>query len=81
MALSELQNWIMRELAAKGGTIESMPERPGVTVEDMAQAIDVLRQRRYLEVIGPPNQNSDLGKDVNELRLLPYGVGYLRTLR
>jgi len=81
MALSELQDWIMRELAKKGGTIGSMPVRAGVTVEDMEQAIDGLRRHQYLEVIGPPNQNSDLGKDVDELRLLPYGVAHLRTMR
>lgn len=38
--LSELQDWIMRESATKGGAIESMPVRAGVTVEDMEQAID-----------------------------------------
>lgn len=81
MALSELQDWIMRELAMKGGTIESMPVRVSVAVEDMEQAIDGLRRRRYLEVIGPPNQNSDLGKDVDALRVLPYGVAHLRTMR
>ncbi len=81
MALSELQVWIMRELAVKGRALQGMPMRPGATTEDMEQAIDGLRQRQYVEVIGPPNQNSGLGKDVDELRLLPYGDGYLRTLR
>jgi hypothetical protein len=81
MALTDLQNWIMRELAARGGTLDGMPVRDGTTVEQMEEAIHGLRRLQYLEVVGPPNQNSDLGKDIDELRLQPYGVGYLRTIR
>lgn len=81
MALGELQVWIMRELKAKNGLIEGLPSRPGVDAETMEQAIDGLIRLRYVTVIGPPNANSDLGQDVDELRLLPYGAAYLRTLR
>ncbi|RSU68155.1 hypothetical protein BRX37_25015 [Sphingomonas sp. S-NIH.Pt3_0716] len=81
MALSELQEWIMRELRERRGLIEGLPNRPGSTSADMEQAIDGLVRRRYVSVSGPPNQNSDLGKDVDELHLEPYGSGYLRTLR
>jgi hypothetical protein len=81
MALSDLQDWIMRELAVNRGTIDGMPARDGVSIADMEAAIDGLRERRFLEVIGPPNQNSDLGKDVDELRLLPNGAAQLRNLR
>lgn len=81
MALTDLQNWIMRELATRNGLIDAMPVRAGVTAEEMEQAIDGLSKRKYLSVVGPPNQNSDLGMDVDELRLMPYGVGYLRTRR
>ena len=35
MALSELQDWIMRELRDKRGLIEGLPERPGATTADM----------------------------------------------
>lgn len=81
MALSELQVSIMRELGTKGGVIEGLPVRPGVDNEAVEQAIEGLVERKYVTVVGPPNQNSYLGKDVGELRLLPFGVGYLRTLR
>ncbi|MDZ7283833.1 hypothetical protein N4G62_17530 [Sphingomonas sanguinis] len=81
MALSELQDWIMRELAANRGMIEGMPSRPGVSFADMEAAIDRLRDLRFLEVVGPPNQNSDLGKDVDELRLLSGGISYVRRQR
>lgn len=81
MALSELQNWVMRELGTKGGLIEGLPSRSGSNAEEMEEAIAGLIGRRYVTVVGPPNQNSDLGRDVDELRLLPYGSSYLRTLR
>lgn len=81
MALSELQVSIVRELAMKGGLIEGLPVRPGVDNEKLEQAIEGLVERKYVTVVGPPNQNSYLGKDVGELRLLPFGVGYLRMLR
>jgi hypothetical protein len=81
MALTELQDWIMRELEARNGMIDGMPARAGVAVDAMEQAIDGLSRLKYVSVVGPPNQNSDLGMDVDELRLMPYGVGYLRTRR
>jgi hypothetical protein len=81
MALSELQDWIMQELRDKRGMIEGLPTRSGFTSADMEQAIDGLVRRQYVSVVGPPNQNSDLGKDVDELHLRPYGSDYLRTLR
>ena len=58
-----------------------MPARAGVTVEAMEQAIAVLSGLKYLSVIGPPDQNNVFGVDVDELRLLPDGVGYLSTRR
>lgn len=67
----------MRELGEKYGLIE----RPSVDEEAMEQAIGGLSKRRYVLVVGPPNQNSDLGMDVDELRLLPYGTDYLRSRR
>ncbi|RZL82715.1 MAG: hypothetical protein EOP66_04625 [Sphingomonas sp.] len=81
MALTELQNWIMRELGTYQGKLDGLPTRAGVDAEEMEQAIEGLVQRRYVTVIGPPNQNSYIGKDVDELRLQPNGVGYVRTLR
>jgi hypothetical protein len=81
MALSELQASLMRELGTKGGLIEGLPVRPGVDNETVEQEIEGLVERRYVTVVGPSNQTSYLGKDVGELRLLPFGVGYLRTLR
>lgn len=80
MALTELQHWIMRELGARNGLMEEMPVRAGVATDEMELAIDGLRQRQYVQVIGPPNQNSGLSKDVDELRLLPYGVEYCTSL-
>lgn len=38
-------------------------------------------ERKSVTVVDPTNQNSYLGDDVGELRLLPFGVGYLRTLQ
>lgn len=81
MALTDLQEWIMSELAAKNGLIEELPARAGISVDEIEQAIDGLSKRKYLSVVGPPNQNSYLGMDVDELRLLPFGVSYLRTNR
>lgn len=81
MALSELQDWIMRELRAKNGLIEGLPVRPDTDAETVEQAIEGLARRGYVTAVGPPNLNSYLGKDVDELRLLPNGAGYLRTLR
>lgn len=81
MALGELQVWIMRELKARNGLIGGLPSRPGVDAGAMEEAIDGLIRLRYVTVIGPPNANSDFGQDVDELRLLPYGAAYLRTLR
>lgn len=81
MALTELQDWIMRELAGRNGLIEGMPARAGVSVDDMEQAVDGLSKRKFVSVAGPPNQNSYLGMDVDELRLSPYGISYLRALR
>lgn len=81
MALSELQDWIMRELAARQGFIDALPVRDDVTTEEMEQAIGALSRRRYVEVVGPPNQNSDLGMDVDEVRLMPFGADYVRTQR
>jgi len=81
MALSELQDWVMRELRAKRGMIEGLPVHPEFTAVDMEEAIEGLVQRQYVSVVGPPNQNNALGKDVDQLRLRPYGDGYLRTLR
>lgn len=81
MALSELQVSIMREVGTNVGLIEGLPVRSGVDNETVEQAIEGLVERKYVTVVGPQNQNSYLGKDVCELRLLPFGVGYLRTLR
>jgi hypothetical protein len=81
MALTELQDWLMQQLAARNGLIEGMPARAGVTLEAMEQAIAVLSRLKYLSVVGPPNQNNVLGVDVDELPLFPYGVVYLRTRR
>lgn len=81
MAISELQTWIMRRLGASNGMIEGLPSRSGIDAETMEQAIEGLVRLRYVTVIGPPNANSYMGKDVDELRLMPFGLGYLRTLR
>lgn len=81
MALSELEDWLMRELGTRQGRIEGLPTRPGIEAEAMEQAIEGLIRRRYVSVIGPPNLNSTIGKDVDTLHLEPFGRGYLRTLR
>ena len=81
MALSELQDWIMRELRSNEGKIEGLPTRTGVDAEAMEEAIEGLVRRKFVTVIGPSNQNSVMGKDVDELHLQPFGLGYLRTLR
>lgn len=81
MALTEVQDWLMGELAARNGLIEGMPARAGVAADAMEEAIAGLSRLKYVSIVGPPNQNSELGMDVDELRLMPYGVGYLRTRR
>jgi hypothetical protein len=81
MAIGELQTWVMRELATKQGLIEGLPSRPGTNPDEMEQAIDGLLRRQYVRVIGPPNANSYFGRDVDELRLLPSGVNFLRSLK
>lgn len=58
MALSELQASIMRELGTKSGLIEGLPVRPGVDNETVEQEIEGLVERRYVAVVGPPNQTS-----------------------
>lgn len=81
MSLSELQVWIMRQLATQNGVIEGLPSRTAGDSEAVEQAIDGLIRRQYVTVVGPPNGNSYLGQDVDELRLRQYGVDYIRTLR
>lgn len=81
MALSEVQGWIMSELRDRRGMIEGLPTFPGATPAGIEEAIQGLINLRYVTVVGPPNQNNDLGKDVDELHLQPTGNAYLRTLR
>jgi hypothetical protein len=81
MALSELQDWIIRDVGARGGKIDGAPTRAGVSADDIEEAIEALQRRKYLSVIGPPNQNSAVGKDIDELQLLPLGASYLQSAR
>lgn len=81
MALTELQEWIMQELVRQHGRIDGLPTRLGANAEVMELAIKGLVTRRYVTVIGPPNLNGLMGKDVAELYLAPFGQGYLRTRR
>lgn len=81
MPLSELQHWIIRDLGARGGKIEGAPTRAGVSADDIEEAIGALQHRKYLSVIGPPNQNSAVGKDIDELLLLPFGASYLQNAK
>jgi hypothetical protein len=81
MALSELQDWIIRDLGARGGKIDGAPTRAGVSADDIDEAIEGLQRLKYVSVIGPPNQNSAVGKDINELQLLPFGASYLQSAR
>ena len=81
MPLSELQNWIIRDLGVRGGKIQGIPPRAGVGADDIEGAIEGLQRRKYVSVIGPPNQNSAVGQDIDELLLLPSGANYLRSAR
>jgi hypothetical protein len=81
MPLSELQNWIIRDLGVRGGKIQGIPTRAGVGADDIEEAIEGLQRRKYVSVIGPPNQNSAVGQDIDELLLLPSGANYLRSAR
>jgi hypothetical protein len=81
MGLSELQDWIIRDLDARGGKIDGAPTRVGVSADKIEEAIEGLQRRKYVSVIGPPNQNSTVGQDIDELQLLPSGVSYLQSAR
>jgi hypothetical protein len=81
MALSDDEVAIMRSLRTSGGRSVSMPKMLGRTEDDMMTAIDRLQERQFVRVIGPPNANSKIGQDVDELQLQPFGSNYLRFLR
>lgn len=81
MPLSELQDWIIRELASRGGKIDGAPTRAGISADDIEEAIEALQRAKYLSVVGPPNQNSAVGKDIDELQLLPFGASYVQSAR
>lgn len=80
MALSDTQNAIMRMLAAARGQPIELPVIADKTEDEIMEAIEGLQKRQYVRVIGPPNGNSLIGMDVDELHLTPLGVGYLRPL-
>lgn len=80
MALSQTQDAIMRMLAAARGRPIEMPLIAGNTEDEIMEAIEGLKKRQYVRVDGPPNGNSLIGQDVDELNLMPFGVDYLRTL-
>ncbi len=80
MALNELQNTIMQMLAAARGQPIEMPVIAGRTEDEIMEAIEGLQRRQYVRVVGPPNGNSLIGKDVDELHVMQFGIDYLRTL-
>lgn len=79
MALSDLQNAIMRDLRDAGGRPIGMPVQPPASEDDVMTAIEGLQRLQYVRVVGPPNGNSLIGQDVDELHLRPFGVSYIRT--
>jgi tRNA A-37 threonylcarbamoyl transferase component Bud32 len=81
MALTDTEVAIMRALAAARGLPIPMPALSGKSEEQIMEAIEGLQHRRYVRVVGPPNANSLIGQDVDELHLRPFGFDYLRTLR
>lgn len=80
MPLRELERWIMASLARARGNPIALPARAGTSENEMLGAIALLQRLRYVRVIGPPNMNSDIGQDVDELRLLPEGFMYLSRM-
>ena len=76
-----MQVALMRLLAAGGGQLPELPALPGKTENEVMEAIEGLQRRQYVRVVGPPNVNSLIGQDIDELHLKPFGVDYLRTLR
>jgi hypothetical protein len=81
MALSQAQVLIMRMLAAARGQPIEMPVLPGKNEDEVMEAIEGLQRRQFVRVVGPPNGNSLIGQDVDELHLKPFGVDYLAALR
>jgi hypothetical protein len=71
MPLSENQRWILNLLSDNGGRWSSgVPCRETVTPDQMQADLLMLRDDRRLAISGPPNQNSNLGYDIDEIRLL-----------
>jgi hypothetical protein len=81
MVLSELQTRILTDLSRAGNMIEDLPKITGHSDDAIEEAIEGLRKHGCVEVVGPPNQNSAIGKDVDELHLLQAGANALRSLR
>lgn len=79
--LNDNQLWILRFLVARpNGFHEGLPQREGITKDEMETEIGHLIRGRLVRVFGPPNVNccTDEGMDVDELTLLPAGRAALR---
>lgn len=81
MALSDIQIGILTILQRANGRILDLPRMDQVAEDDVYAAIEGLQQRKAVKVIGPPNLNSPIGMDVDELYLTEQGARLLRGAR
>lgn len=74
MSPNENQRWVLKLLSNNGGRWSSgLPSRANVGPAQMEADIAELHRSRMLAVNGPPNQNAELGMDVQDMILLPAG--------
>ena len=79
--MNDIQEMIMRSLSGAQGQLIGMPAYTDKSEDQVMGAIEDLQRRQSVRVVGPPNMNSLIGQDVDELHLLPSGAAFLRTLR
>jgi hypothetical protein len=74
MSPNEDQCWVLKLLSENGRCWSSgLPSRPNVGAVQMEADIAELHRSRMLTVSGPPNQNAELGMDIQDMSLLPAG--------
>lgn len=77
MSQNENQRWVLKLLSNNGGRWSSgLPSRANVGPGQMEADIAELHRSRMLAVNGPPNQNAELGMDVQDMNLLPAGRAF-----
>lgn len=81
MALSDIQIRILTDLQLGGGRLLGLPHIDQFSEDDIYAAIKGLQQKKAVEVVGPPNLNSLIGMDVDELYLTEQGVRLLQAAR